>query len=181
MRAAFPRHADRRDIDRLHAPAGFPIGGPADAPPRDGTIVETRRTRERGLAPAWPNAPLERMAATARWEQGNDRIAGRAVAHHDRIANGYRCDAEQRRERGKPKRLVAAAWPESGMNIGDVDLVCAIDSPRVGRSGRHDGVTVSGRIRRALPTRQRRRQSGWRLRRRAAIRSTHQVRSSRYP
>ena len=65
-----------------------------------------------------------------------------------------RLDAEQRLKRGELKVLVATASLELGIDIGDVDLVCQIGSPRsiasflqrVGRSGHAVGGTPKGRL-----------------------------------
>src|SRR5262249_7986918 len=62
--------------------------------------------------------------------------------------------AEQRLKGGQLKALVATASLELGIDIGDVDLVCQIGSPRsiasflqrVGRSGHAVGGTPKGRL-----------------------------------
>ena len=62
--------------------------------------------------------------------------------------------AEQRLKRGELKALVATASLELGIDIGDVDLVCQLGSPRsiasflqrVGRSGHAVGGTPKGRL-----------------------------------
>ncbi|MCQ4384307.1 hypothetical protein NO136_20795, partial [Clostridioides difficile] len=69
------------------------------------------------------------------------------AAHHGSLAKEHRFDAEQRLKRGELKLLVATASLELGIDIGDVDLVCQVGSPRgiapflqrVGRSGHHVG------------------------------------------
>src|SRR5262249_39043374 len=61
---------------------------------------------------------------------------------------------EQRLKHGKLSALVATASLELGIDIGDVDLVCQIGSPRsiaaflqrVGRSGHAVGATPRGRL-----------------------------------
>ena len=84
-----------------------------------------------------------------------DRLGGEHVAaHHGSLAKEYRLDAEQRLKRGDLRVLVATASLELGIDIGDVDLVCQIGSPRsiaaflqrVGRSGHHVGGLPKGRL-----------------------------------
>jgi ATP-dependent helicase Lhr and Lhr-like helicase len=81
---------------------------------------------------------------------GDEHIA----AHHGSLAKEARLDAEQRLKRGELKVLVATASLELGIDIGDVDLVCQIGSPRsiasflqrVGRSGHAVDGTPKGRL-----------------------------------
>jgi len=76
------------------------------------------------------------------------------TAHHGSLAKEQRFDAEQRLKRGELKALVATASLELGIDIGDVDLVCQIGSPRsiaaflqrVGRSGHAVTGTPKGRL-----------------------------------
>ena len=79
-----------------------------------------------------------------------DRLGEQAVtAHHGSMAKELRLSAEQRLKRGELKALVATASLELGIDIGDVNLVCQIGSPRsiatflqrVGRSGHAIGGT----------------------------------------
>ena len=70
------------------------------------------------------------------------------AAHHGSLAKEQRLDAEQRLKRGELSALVATASLELGIDIGDVDLVCQIGSPRsiaafLQRAGR-SGHAVSG-------------------------------------
>ncbi|MDR8728935.1 DEAD/DEAH box helicase [Burkholderia pseudomultivorans] len=100
-------------------------------------FVNTRRT-------------AERMARHLAERLGKDAIA----AHHGSLAKEHRFDAEQRLKRGELKLLVATASLELGIDIGDVDLVCQVGSPRgiapflqrVGRSGHHVGGMPKGRL-----------------------------------
>ena len=76
------------------------------------------------------------------------------AAHHGSLAKEQRLDAEQRLKHGKLKALVATASLELGIDIGDVDLVCQLGSPRaiatflqrVGRSGHAVDGTPKGRL-----------------------------------
>ncbi|SEI69079.1 ATP-dependent helicase Lhr and Lhr-like helicase [Frateuria terrea] len=78
-----------------------------------------------------------------------ERLGREAVAaHHGSLAKELRLDAEQRLKRGELKLLVATASLELGIDIGDVDLVCQLASPRsiaafLQRAGR-SGHAVSG-------------------------------------
>ncbi|HEY9381083.1 MAG TPA: DEAD/DEAH box helicase, partial [Burkholderiales bacterium] len=76
------------------------------------------------------------------------------TAHHGSLAKEHRLRAEQRLKSGQLKALVATASLELGIDIGDVDLVCQIGSPRsinaflqrVGRSGHAVRATPKGRL-----------------------------------
>ena len=84
-----------------------------------------------------------------------ERIGEQYVtAHHGSLAKEHRLNAEQRLKRGELKALVATASLELGIDIGDVDLVCQLGSPRsiavflqrVGRSGHRLGDIPKGRL-----------------------------------
>ena len=100
-------------------------------------FVNTRRMAERVDAPA-----VERIGA--------EHVA----AHHGSLAKEQRLDAEQRLKHGKLRALVATASLELGIDIGEVDLVCQLGSPRsisaflqrVGRSGHAVAGTPKGRL-----------------------------------
>ena len=84
-----------------------------------------------------------------------DRLGKNAVAaHHGSMAKEHRLDAEQRLKAGTLRVLIATASLELGIDIGDVDLVCQLGSPRaiasflqrVGRSGHQVGGMPKGRL-----------------------------------
>ncbi|MEI2429702.1 DEAD/DEAH box helicase [Lysobacter yananisis] len=84
-----------------------------------------------------------------------DRLGKQVVAaHHGSLSRELRLDAEQRLKRGQLRVLVATASLELGIDIGDVDLVCQLGSPRaiaaflqrVGRAGHHVGGVPKGRL-----------------------------------
>ena len=56
--------------------------------------------------------------------------AEHVTAHHGSMAKELRLKAEQRLKRGELKVLVATASLELGIDIGDVELVCQLGSPR---------------------------------------------------
>lgn len=80
--------------------------------------------------------------------------AGVVAAHHGSLSKELRLDAESRLKRGELKALVATASLELGIDIGEVDLVCQLGSPRsiaaflqrVGRSGHSIGGIPKGRL-----------------------------------
>jgi ATP-dependent Lhr-like helicase len=95
-----------------------------------------------------------RMAERVARHLGERLGAEHVAAHHGSLAKEYRLDAEQRLKRGALRVLVATASLELGIDIGDVDLVCQVGSPRniaaflqrVGRSGHHVGGVPKGRL-----------------------------------
>ena len=85
----------------------------------------------------------------------SDRLGAENVtSHHGSMSKEHRHDAEQRLKAGALKALVATASLELGIDIGAVDLVCQIGSPkaiatliqRVGRSGHTITGTPKGRL-----------------------------------
>jgi ATP-dependent Lhr-like helicase len=75
-------------------------------------------------------------------------------AHHGSLAKDRRLQIEQRLKSGDMKAIVATASLELGIDVGAVDLVCQIGSPRaiatflqrIGRSGHALGRTSRGRL-----------------------------------
>ena len=92
----------------------------------------------------------ERVAHHLGERLGNDAVA----AHHGSLSRKLRLAAEKKLKAGEIQALVATASLELGIDIGSVDLVCQIGSPRaisvalqrVGRSGHWRGAIPKGRI-----------------------------------
>lgn len=75
-------------------------------------------------------------------------------AHHGSLAADIRLDTEQKLKTGQLKAVVATASLELGIDVGYIDLVVQIGSPRsiatflqrIGRSGHALGLTPKGRL-----------------------------------
>ena len=93
---------------------------------------------------------VERVSFQLSARLGEEAVA----AHHGSLSRATRLDAEERLKSGQVKVCVATASLELGIDIGDIDLVCQIGSPRsigvllqrVGRSGHWVGGTPKGRL-----------------------------------
>ncbi|HRQ65896.1 MAG TPA: DEAD/DEAH box helicase, partial [Xanthomonadaceae bacterium] len=92
----------------------------------------------------------ERVARHLGERIGEEHVA----AHHGSLAKEHRLAAEQRLKAGQLRALVATSSLELGIDIGDVDLVCQLGSPRaiaaflqrVGRAGHAVGAVPKGRL-----------------------------------
>ncbi len=92
----------------------------------------------------------ERVAHTLAEQLGEEKV----TAHHGSLSREHRQSAEQRLKNGDLSALVTTASLELGIDIGDVDLVCQLGSPRsistflqrVGRSGHSVGGQPKGRL-----------------------------------
>src|SRR5579863_6136777 len=92
----------------------------------------------------------ERLARHLSELLGKDAV----TSHHGSLARGERLAAEQRLKRGELRALVATSSLELGIDVGAVELVCQIDSPksisaaiqRIGRSGHRLDATPKGRF-----------------------------------
>src|SRR2546425_504387 len=92
----------------------------------------------------------ERMAHHLAERLGKDAVA----AHHGSLSRKLRLVSERKLKAGEIRALVATASLELGIDIGSVDLVCQIGSPRsisvglqrIGRAGHWRGAVPKGRI-----------------------------------
>ncbi len=92
----------------------------------------------------------ERAARALSDRLGDDLV----TSHHGSLAREQRLNAEQKLKRGELKALVATASLELGIDIGHIDLVCQLSTPRsisgllqrVGRSGHAVGGLPKGRL-----------------------------------
>jgi ATP-dependent Lhr-like helicase len=79
---------------------------------------------------------------------------GAVASHHGSLSREIRMSAEHRLKEGQLKAIVATASLEMGIDIGYIDLVCQVGSPRsiasflqrVGRSGHSLGEVPRGRL-----------------------------------
>ena len=93
---------------------------------------------------------VERVAHQLELRMGTEAV----VAHHGSMSRETRHLAEERLKSGEAKVCVATASLELGIDVGAVDLVCQVGSPRsiglllqrVGRSGHSLGAMPKGRL-----------------------------------
>src|SRR5579885_927903 len=92
----------------------------------------------------------ERVALNLQKRVGQDAV----MAHHGSLARKERLAAEQKLKAGELRAIVATSSLELGIDVGAVDLVCQLDSPksisaaiqRIGRSGHSLSGTPKGRF-----------------------------------
>jgi len=92
----------------------------------------------------------ERIAHHLAERLGDEHV----TAHHGSLSRKHRLQAEQRLKSGQLRAVVATASLELGIDVGDIDLVCQLGSPRgiatflqrVGRSGHAVDKTPKGRL-----------------------------------
>lgn len=122
--------------------------------------LNEHRLREREGAGAPASAPRAGVADLGIFAAGVDsrRLEAAGLqpirAHHGSTSKTARLDMEQALKTGKLRALVCTSSLELGIDVGDVDLVVHLQSPksvssglqRVGRSGHGVGQTSVGRI-----------------------------------
>ncbi|HLI19402.1 MAG TPA: helicase-related protein, partial [Rhodanobacteraceae bacterium] len=86
-------------------------------------LIERHRTT---LIFANTRRTVERATRHLAERLGKDAVA----AHHGSLSKEKRLDAERRLKSGQLRALVATASLELGIDIGEVDLVCQLSSPR---------------------------------------------------
>ncbi len=92
----------------------------------------------------------ERLAFALGARIGEENVA----AHHGSLSRKLRHEAERKLKAGEIRLLVATASLELGIDIGSIDLVCQVNSPRaiaaamqrVGRAGHWRGAIPKGRL-----------------------------------
>ena len=113
-------------------------------------LVELVNTHRSTLVFVNTRRLAERMAHHLGERLGEENVA----AHHGSLSRKLRLEAERKLKEGQVKVLVATASLELGIDVGTVDLVCHIGSPRsiavalqrVGRSGHWRGAVPKGRF-----------------------------------
>jgi len=93
---------------------------------------------------------VERLAFALGERLGEENVA----AHHGSLSRKLRHEAERKLKAGEIRILVATASLELGIDIGSIDLVCQINTPRaiatamqrVGRAGHWRGAIPKGRF-----------------------------------
>ena len=142
-----------RDLDvQVIAPVDDFLTAPSDtiweaALQQIAELVQAHRTT---LVFAQSRRAAERLARDL-----NDRIPdGRVAAHHGSLSRRARLEAENRLKDGELRALVATSSLELGIDVGSIDLVVQLQSPRniaaalqrVGRAGHLLSRTSKGRI-----------------------------------
>jgi len=113
-------------------------------------IAELCREHETTLVFVNTRRLVERVSHALEKRLGEEEV----VAHHGSLSRQLRFDAEQKLKLGTVRCAVATASLELGIDVGSVDLVVQLGSPRsistllqrIGRSGHSLGKTPKGRL-----------------------------------
>src|SRR6202041_1010837 len=113
-------------------------------------VVQLVNAHRSTLGVVNPRRLAERISHQLGERLGDENVA----AHHGSLSRKLRLEAERKLKEGQVKVLVATASLELGIDVGTVDLVCHISSPRsiavalqrVGRSGHWRGAVPKGRF-----------------------------------
>ncbi len=144
-------HRGRRDLALVVPPTPL---GPVMSTDQWGQVYEqvAALVREHRTTLVFVNT--RRMAERAARHLGELLGKEAVAAHHGSLARDARLLAERRLKAGELQVLVATASLELGLDIGDVDLVCQLGSPRsissflqrAGRAGHHVGGVPKARL-----------------------------------
>jgi ATP-dependent Lhr-like helicase len=125
-----------------------PVAANEDWEERYERLAELAREHRSTLVFVSTRRLAERVAHRMRERLGEDAVA----AHHGSLSRAIRLRAEERFQRGELRMMVATASLELGLDVGSVELVCQLGSPRqfaaawqrVGRSGHWKGAIPKG-------------------------------------
>jgi len=143
--------AGRRSLDIRVIPPKEELGAVATHPVWEATydrLAALIREHRTTLVFANSRRLVERLAVHLTERLGPDLVA----AHHGSLSRKQRLQAEARLKAGEINAIVATGSLELGIDIGTIDLVCQIESPRsvvtalqrIGRSGHWLGATPKG-------------------------------------
>jgi ATP-dependent Lhr-like helicase len=143
----------RRKLDLAVEVPGSPLGAVASNEMWEeiyNRLVELAEAHRSTLVFVNTRRLVERVSHHLAERMGEENVA----AHHGSLSRKLRLAAETKLKNGEVKILVATASLELGIDIGSVDLVVQINSPRaiaaalqrVGRAGHWRGATPKGRF-----------------------------------
>lgn len=143
----------KRELDLAVEVPGMPLGPVASNEMWDeicDKIAQLVKQHRSTLVFVNTRKMAERFAMDLGERLGEESVA----AHHGSMSRKLRLQAENRLKNGELSVLVATASLELGIDIGSVDLVCQLNSPRsiavalqrIGRAGHWRGAIPKGRL-----------------------------------
>ena len=152
-RCAIVDSGHRRELDLALELPGDELGAVASAEQMD-EILDLIAGHVVGHRTTLVFVNTRRMAERAAHQLGERLGQGQVAAHHGSLSKDRRQRVEARLRSGDLRALVATASLELGIDIGPVELVCQIGSPRsfstflqrVGRSNHSRGGIPAGRL-----------------------------------